>query len=45
MDTMKRTSNSIFVVVRTTDSEAQVNEAVAWCLRGFGLVGDRMTKG
>lgn len=45
MDTMKRTPNSIFVVIRTTDSEAQVNEAVARCLRGFGLFGERMTKG
>ena len=45
MDSMKRTPNSVFVVVRTTDSEARVNEAVAQCLRGLGLLGKPMAKG
>lgn len=41
---MKRTTNSIFVIVATKDSEQQVNDAVGRCLNSFDLFGKKLEK-
>ena len=38
-DSMKKTANSIFVMIQTTESEAQVKKDIEQCLSAFGLFG------
>lgn len=39
---MKRTPNSIFVVVTTSDAEQEVDDAVKRCLNTFDLFGKKL---
>lgn len=41
-DEKKRTENSIFVVIETTDAAQQVADAVERCLDLFGLFGKKL---